>query len=386
MGIPPAVPDGRAQQLHIVGMGKLGGAELNVSSDIDLVFLYPDEGETAGPQRISNHEYFTRLGRRLIAVLSELTAEGYVFRVDMRLRPYGEGGPLVSSFEMLENYFITQGREWERYAWIKGRPLTGDRGSELEELVRPFVYRRHLDYNALAALRQLHGQIRLEVERRDIADNIKLGAGGIREIEFVAQVFQLIRGGREPALRTRPTLAVLGLLGGRNLLPEPAVRELSDAYVFLRTLEHRLQYLDDRQTHVIPQSQEDRERIARMMGLSDYRALAAALGAHRECVSRHFQGIFAATPDVNHPNAGLWHSVDLDVAARAPGDLAALGYQRPDTIAERLKAMRGGTRYREMPAASQARLDRLVPLAIEKAAAGRRPTRRSSACSTCSTR
>jgi glutamate-ammonia-ligase adenylyltransferase len=372
-GHPVGGPDRRAQQLHVVGMGKLGGAELNVSSDIDLVFAYPEEGETAGERSISNHEYFTRLGRRLIAALSEMTAEGYVFRVDMRLRPYGDGGPLVSSFDMLENYFITQGREWERYAWIKARALTGDRGAELEELARPFVYRRHLDYNAFAALRELHRQIRLEVERRDIADNIKLGAGGIREIEFVAQVFQLIRGGREPALRARPTLAVLQHLGSRDLLPGQSVRELTDAYVFLRNLEHRLQYLDDRQTHVLPRSDEDRERVARMMGFADYRALAAGLEAHRERVSLHFGEIFAATPDVHHPNARLWHPVDGDVAAQATGDLAALGYREPAAIADRLKAMRGGARYREMPAASQARLDRLVPLAIEKAAAGRGP-------------
>jgi glutamate-ammonia-ligase adenylyltransferase len=369
-GHPAGGPGGRAQQLHVVGMGKLGGTELNVSSDVDLVFAYPEEGETVGARSISNHEYFTRLGRRLISVLSEMTAEGYVFRVDMRLRPYGDGGPLVSSFDMLENYFITQGREWERYAWIKARALTGDRAAELEELARPFIYRRHLDYNAFAALRELHRQIRLEVERRDIADNIKLGAGGIREIEFVAQVFQLIRGGREPALRARPTLAVLGLLGGRNLLPGQAVRELTEAYVFLRNLEHRLQYLDDCQTHVLPQAEEDRERVARMMGLADYRELAAGLAAHRERVSRHFQDIFAAAPDVNHPNARLWHPVDGELAASAAGDLAALGYREPAAIAERLKAMRGGARYREMPAASQARLDRLVPVAIEKAAAG----------------
>ena len=158
-GRPASAQNGHVQQLHVVGMGKLGGAELNVSSDIDLVFVYPEDGETRGPRPISNHEYFARLGRELIAALSEMTAEGHVFRVDMRLRPYGDGGPLVSSFEVLENYFITQGREWERYAWLKARALTGNRGAELTELVRPFVYRRHLDYNALAALRDLHRQM-----------------------------------------------------------------------------------------------------------------------------------------------------------------------------------------------------------------------------------
>ncbi|MGH6691266.1 MAG: bifunctional [glutamate--ammonia ligase]-adenylyl-L-tyrosine phosphorylase/[glutamate--ammonia-ligase] adenylyltransferase, partial [Gammaproteobacteria bacterium] len=197
-GRPLGAASGSVQQLHVIGMGKLGGAELNVSSDVDLVFAYPEEGETQGPRPISAHEYWTALGRRLIAALSELTADGYVFRVDMRLRPYGDAGPLATSFDALEDYFVTQGREWERYAWIKARLLTGDRGPELMERVQPFVYRRHLDYNAIGALRELHRQIRHEVERRDIADNIKLGPGGIREIEFIAQVFQLIRGGREP--------------------------------------------------------------------------------------------------------------------------------------------------------------------------------------------
>ena len=370
-GQPAADANGQRQELHVVGMGKLGGAELNVSSDIDLVFAYPEEGETSGPDRISNFEYFGRLARRLIAVLSEMTPDGYVFRADMRLRPYGDGGPLVSSFEMLESYFVTQGREWERYAWIKGRALTGDRRAELEELAAAFVYRRHLDYNAFAALRELHGQIRQEVQRRDIADNIKLGPGGIREIEFIAQVFQLIRGGREPALRARPTLAILALLRDRNLLAATAVGELEEAYVFLRNLEHRLQYLDDQQTHVLPQSEADRELVAQAMGLPDYDALRSTLEAHRQRVTRHFQDIFAASSDTAHPLAPLWHLVDD--AARVAAELAALGYRRPQAVAERLKAMREGRRYREMPAASQARLDRLVPLAIEAAASAGDP-------------
>jgi glutamate-ammonia-ligase adenylyltransferase len=251
-GYPVGSESRRRQQLHVIGMGKLGGRELNVSSDIDLIFVYPEEGETDGSRPISNHEYFTGLGRRLIGALNEATEDGYVFRVDMRLRPYGDGGPLVMSYEMLENYLITQGREWERYAWIKARALTGDRGADLMELVRPFVYRRHLDYSAFASMRDLHRQIRLEVERRELFDNIKLGPGGIREIEFIAQVFQLIRGGREPDLRRQPTLEVLGLVAERNLLPSGAVQELADAYAFLRRLEHRLQYLDDQQTHTLP--------------------------------------------------------------------------------------------------------------------------------------
>ncbi len=370
-GSPVGAASGRAQRLHVLGMGKLGGGELNVSSDVDLVFAYPEEGETGGVQPISNHEYFTRLGQQLIAALSEITADGYVFRVDMRLRPYGDSGPLVASFDALENYFITQGREWERYAWIKARALTGDREADLMEVVRPFVYRRHLDYGAIAALRDLHRQIRQEVARRDIAENIKLGPGGIREIEFIAQVFQLIRGGRDPDLRKQPTLAVLPLLVERNLLPATAVDELADAYGFLRNLEHRLQYLDDQQTHVPPQSEADRGLVAEAMGFGDYAALAAALDAHRGRVARHFEDIFAASQDAGHALAHLWQeSPDAEKSVAA---LAALGFRQPGTIESRLKSMRSGSRYREMPAASQARLDRLVPVAIEVAAAGKDP-------------
>ena len=362
---------GRDQQLHVLGMGKLGGSELNVSSDIDLIFIYPEEGETRGPNAISNHEYFTRLGRRLIAALSELTADGHVFRVDMRLRPYGDSGPLVASFDALENYFITQGREWERYAWIKARVLTGDRGTELMEQVRPFVYRRHLDYNAIAELRDLHRQIRIEVARRDIADNIKLGPGGIREIEFIAQVFQLIRGGRDPALRTQPTLAVLPLLAQNNLLPAAAVRELTEAYGFLRNLEHRLQYLDDQQTHVLPQPEADRALIAGAMGLDGYGALAATLDAHRARVTSHFEQIFAASSGGEHALTSLWQeNTDTGKSVNA---LATLGFREPQAIESRLQNMRSGSRYRGMPAASQSRLDRLVPLAIEAAATQKDP-------------
>ena len=367
-GRPVGAASGAAQQLHVIGMGKLGGRELNVSSDIDLIFIYLEEGETAGDHPLSNHEYFTHLARRLIAALNEITADGYVFRVDMRLRPYGESGPLVTSFDMLENYFITQGREWERYAWIKARPVTGDRGNELLDLARLFIYRRHLDYSVFASLRELHGQIRREVERRDMLDDIKLGPGGIREVEFIVQVFQLIRGGRDPALRQQPTLVVLPLLAERNLLPAPAVAELREAYVFLRNLEHRLQYLDDRQTQSLPSDETERALVAHSMGFGDYAGMLAALNRHREQVSRHFDQIFAAVPHGEHALAGLWQdSGDEANAGQGIAQLGELGYRRVADLQRRLHAMRSSGRYRQMPASSQSRLDRLVPLAIETA-------------------
>jgi [glutamine synthetase] adenylyltransferase / [glutamine synthetase]-adenylyl-L-tyrosine phosphorylase len=369
-GEPRGESSGSLQRLHVVGMGKLGGGELNVSSDVDLVLLYPEEGETDGTRALSNHEFFTRLARRLTALLSELTEDGYVFRVDLRLRPYGDSGPLVASFDMLENYLIAQGREWERYAWIKGRSVTGDRIQELMELVRPFVFRRHMDYSAFASMRELHAQVRLEVERRDIAENIKLGPGGIREIEFIVQVFQLIRGGRDAALRRQPTLSVLPLLAERRLLTADAVQELTAAYVFLRNLEHRLQYLDDQQTHALPRSTEDRELIAASMGCADYTALREKLEHHRAAVTRHFNDIFVAAPHERHELDALWHDIgEAADSGRVRELLSSMAYVDTREIERRLRALKQSLRYRQMSASSQARFDRLVPMSVHAAAA-----------------
>src|SRR6266581_2752964 len=244
--------------LVVVAMGKLGGRELNVSSDIDLVFLYSGSHDAAGR--------YERAGRKLIQLLSEPTEDGFVFRVDMRLRPYGASGALASSFDALDRYFVTQGREWERYAWIKARPVTGAGHEELIKIVKPFVFRKYLDYAALAAMRTLHAEVRRDVARRELAGDVKLGPGGIREIEFVAQALQLVRGGREPQLTVRPTLEVLGELSEKKFLPESAARDLSAAYLFLRNVEHRLQYLDDAQRHDLPRDDDDRARLARMAG------------------------------------------------------------------------------------------------------------------------
>ncbi|MBR0568538.1 bifunctional [glutamate--ammonia ligase]-adenylyl-L-tyrosine phosphorylase/[glutamate--ammonia-ligase] adenylyltransferase [Azoarcus sp. L1K30] len=363
----PVSPTGWAQELLVIGMGKLGGRELNVSSDIDLIFVYPEDGDTAGTKVISNFEFFERLGKQLIQALAEVTEHGQVFRVDMRLRPNGDSGPLVASFDMLENYFITQGREWERYAWIKARVLAGERWQELERISRPFVFRKYLDFGAINAMRELHAQIRREVARRDRAQNIKLGPGGIREIEFIAQVFQLIRGGRDIDLQTRPTLKVLAGLAERGILAADSVRALEAAYIFLRRLEHRLQYLDDAQTHDLPASEADRLLVARAMGFDDYPALLAALDGHRAVVGHHFDAVFADPNQEDHSLEAIWSGAD-DTELSTPA-LATLGYRDPAAAARRLATIRSSPRYQQLPNKIRGRLDALMPRVLEAAAA-----------------
>ncbi|NMF98124.1 bifunctional [glutamate--ammonia ligase]-adenylyl-L-tyrosine phosphorylase/[glutamate--ammonia-ligase] adenylyltransferase [Aromatoleum toluolicum] len=362
----PVSQTGWEQELLVVGMGKLGGRELNVSSDIDLIFIYPEDGETGGAKVLSNFEFFERLGKQLIQALAEITEHGQVFRVDMRLRPNGDSGPLVCSFDMLENYFITQGREWERYAWIKARVLAGERFEELEKIARPFVYRKYLDFGAINAMRDLHAQIRREVARRDRANNIKLGPGGIREIEFIAQVFQIIRGGRETQLQIRPTLKVLARLGERGFLAPEAVAELGEAYEFLRRLEHRLQYLDDAQTHDLPGNDEDRARIARAMGFPDFAALLDVLDRYRAMVSRHFEQVFGDPAEEGHTLDSMWASAGD--SGQAEATLTKLGYRDPPAAARRLAAIRTGNRYQQLPNHIRSRLDALIPRVIEAAA------------------
>ena len=349
------------QPLLVIGMGKLGGGELNVSSDIDLIFVYPEDGETNGPRKLSNHEFFTRLGRKLINLINEATADGYVFRVDMRLRPYGDSGPLVMSFAALEEYLVSQGREWERYAWIKARVIAPEdcpQTAELMQLVQPFIFRKYLDFGAIDSMRKLHAQIRQEVQRRDCINNIKLGPGGIREIEFTAQVFQLIRGGRDAQLRIRPTQSTLQQLARNGQLPAPAVADLDAAYVFLRNLEHRLQYLDDQQTQELPEKAEDREIIADAMGYADYAALLDKLNRHRALVNRQFEQIFG-TQQEGQDGGQLWHE-GISSEELHPL-LENLGYRFVNDSAQRLLQLQSGGRYRQLPELSRQRLDKLIP-------------------------
>ncbi len=374
-GAPYAVPafagdaDAALQQLHVVGMGKLGGGELNVSSDIDLIFLYPEEGITrGGVVEVSCSEYFNQLGKRLIQRLSNVDADGYVFRVDMRLRPWGDG-PLAMSFDALENYFVAHGRDWERYAWIKARVLTGDRAGELMKVAQPFVFRRYLDFGAVESLKGLHAEIRREVARRDLTDHVKLGPGGIREIEFIVQAVQMIRGGREARLRERPTVPTLHTLAELGLLPRDAVDTLAAAYDFLRRVEHRLQYADDQQTHTLPQNGDERARLAQSMGCVDWPAFMIALDAHRANVSRHFDFILGDAPSAD----ALRSAPTKDFSVDAMEILAAQGFADHDELNRLIKVTLGGSKIRRLAGGSRERFEQLLPHAVEAARATSAP-------------
>lgn len=380
-GEPIGEESGRAQQLMVLGMGKLGGCELNVSSDIDLIFIYNEDGETAageGQRQLSNHEFFARLGKKLIGDISAVTEDGFSFRVDMALRPNGNSGPLVASLNMLEQYLMAQGREWERYAWVKARAITGDAQdiALLEGVVQPFVYRRYLDYGAIHALRDMHGQIRAEVKRQESrhperSNNVKLGRGGIREIEFLAQVFQLIRGGRDPELRDRSTRRTLNVLAKKGLLAPDVVEQLQEAYRFLRTLEHRLQYLDDAQTHVMPAREDDVELLALMMEMDNGQQLLDALARQRAFVAGQFDEMFSDKTGGEDESGGKSAPAlqSEDSAETIAASLESLGYEDADGLARRLYGSLRSGRIQALSAASRERLLQLVNSAIVMIAA-----------------
>lgn len=291
----PCSADGVPQPLLILGMGKLGGGELNFSSDIDLIFAWPEHGTTQGGRReLDNAQFFTRLGQRLIKALDQPTQDGFVYRVDMRLRPFGDSGPLVLSFAALEDYYQEQGRDWERYAMVKARIMGDDEGvytRELRAMLRPFVFRRYIDFSVIQSLRNMKGMITREVRRRGLKDNIKLGAGGIREIEFIVQVFQLIRGGREPSLQSRALLPTLSAIEALNLLSATDAQALREAYLFLRRLENLLQSINDEQTQTLPTDELNRARLAWGMHLNDWDSLTARLDALMADVRRVFNDL-----------------------------------------------------------------------------------------------
>ncbi|HXF44810.1 MAG TPA: bifunctional [glutamate--ammonia ligase]-adenylyl-L-tyrosine phosphorylase/[glutamate--ammonia-ligase] adenylyltransferase, partial [Burkholderiaceae bacterium] len=385
-GVPTSAP-GVAQDLLVVAMGKGGGAELNVSSDLDLIFVYDEEGETRptaafpAARTLTNQEFFERLGKRLIALLAEPTGDGFVFRVDMRLRPNGDAGPLVVSNAMLEEYLIRQGREWERFAWLKGRVISAPvfataeqfaaQMRALDDIVRPFVFRKYLDYGAIAAQRDLHAKIRAETGKKSARragghgnheDNVKLGRGGIREIEFIAQTFQIIRGGRDSRLRDKSTLRTLAALKSLGLLAADTCDRLAAAYDFLRRLEHALQYVDDAQTHVLPAAEEERARIARLLRLPSAAALTQQFEATREFVAATFDAVFLAAPAANGNGGG-------EIAGEALTQrLAALGYAQPSESGARIEALLASRRVMASETAPAA-IQRLLAQALEPIAA-----------------
>ena len=369
----PYYADGSPMNLVVLGMGKLGAWELNVSSDIDLIFAFAEEGETRGEGRTLSHgEFFTRLGQKLIAMLDKQTPEGFVFRVDMRLRPFGDGGPLVTSFDALETYYQVHGREWERYAMIKARPVAGDQasGKELMAMLHPFVYRRYLDYGAYESLRDMKGMIAKQVKRKGMEQNVKLGPGGIREVEFIAQVFQLIRGGREPALQERRVLSVLPLLQKTDVLPEFVVSELMAGYRFLRDVEHRLQSYLDQQTHELPKDEYPRLRLASSMGFDNWQSFYGELEHHRQRVHNHFEQVFEAPQNVEQEDRNvfydIWHaSLDTESACAA---LSEAGYQQPELVLKRVNELHRGRLYQSLSTNGKSRLDRLMPLLLGAAA------------------
>ena len=364
----PVDEHGCAQRMLVLGLGKLGAEELNFSSDIDLIFAYPSRGDTRGGKRnTTNEEYFQRLGRSLIKVLSERTDEGRVFRVDMRLRPFGASGPLAMSFAALEQYYQTHGRDWERYALVRARVVAGDRegGCALLERLFPFVYRRYLDFGALESLRDMKRMITEETKRKGMADNVKLGTGGIREVEFTVQAFQMVRGGREPRLRQRRTLPVIAELGELRYLPEHAVDDLSRAYRFLRTLEHRLQQVADRQTHTLPEDVTGRGIVAAGMGLPDWTSLERVVKSHRMRVSSHFDQVLGPVdPGDGADNEGIraaWATETDDEEGHA--HMAAIGFEDADAVGawDQVKHLRDAYNIRMMDERGRARLDRLMP-------------------------
>ncbi|MCG8516922.1 MAG: bifunctional [glutamate--ammonia ligase]-adenylyl-L-tyrosine phosphorylase/[glutamate--ammonia-ligase] adenylyltransferase [Pseudomonadales bacterium] len=371
-GADPVTGEEAPQPMVVLGMGKLGGRELNVSSDIDLIFAFPSSGETRGGRRtLDNQQFFVRLGQRLIQALDQITADGFVHRVDMRLRPYGQSGALALSFAALESYYQDQGREWERYAMVKARVVAGDQraGAVLMASLRPFVYRKYIDFSAFESLRNMKAMINREVRRKGLDNDIKLGSGGIREIEFVVQAFQLIRGGRDRELQQRELQAILTQLEALELLPSDVVAELRAAYVFLRNLEHALQGIADKQTQLLPDTGIDQARVALILGFDDWQTCLDELNAHREKVARHFADIITLDEDAETTEtldegwASLWLG-ELDAEA-AGAWLSEHGYEAPEASLKVLEELRQGRPTQTMQTQGRQRLNQFMPVLLE---------------------
>jgi glutamate-ammonia-ligase adenylyltransferase len=385
----PHSQSGVPQPLVIVAMGKLGGEELNFSSDIDLVLLYPEDGTTDGPEPVTNQEYFTKVAHKLVHLLAARTAEGFVFRVDLRLRPFGDSGPVVSSAAALEDYLLIHGRDWERYAWVKARPISAESAYVplFRATIGPFVYRRYLDFGVLESLREMKALVEREVVRRDLAEDIKLGDGGIREIEFIVQSFQLIRGGQDRRLRGSSLRRALALLAGAKMLPAQAVAELDAAYVFLRRLENRLQMRADQQRHRMPAEESERAILAASMGCAEGAELLRLLDAHRGRVAAHFRAVVfgASTQErtplhspspLPAPLASPWATplplanADLDALRTR---LAQMNFDDAAAAARLLLDFQHGAVVQRLDSIGARRLGALLPVLAQDAAATAAP-------------
>ncbi len=362
--------DGQEISLVVLAMGKLGGHELNFSSDIDLIFLYREEGETDGPRILSAHEYFTRRTRQVVALLDEVTEDGFVYRVDTRLRPFGESGPPVTSFASLEAYLLQHGRGWERYAYIKARVVSppDDQATVnelLSEIIAPFVYRRYLDYGVFESLRDMKALISAEVQKRELAANIKLGPGGIREIEFIAQSLQLVRGGADPALRNTKLQEVLPALASSKGLSSSTVSRLLDAYEFLRRLENAIQAIHDRQSHDVPGDTIDQVRLALAMNCGSWQPLLESLDVHRKEVSKHFANLlFSADEEASQPDLARAFTTLWDTGESARQWQAVLHeneYREADLLAGTIVKFARAPIQRQIDATAQRRLGRFLP-------------------------
>ncbi len=367
----PRGPDGQPVQLWIIGMGKLGARELNVSSDIDLIYVYEHDGETAGSAdgrgRISNHEYFGRAVKIIYSLVGDTTEHGMVFRVDLALRPHGNSGPPAVSLAALEEYLQIQGREWERFAWLKSRVVAPfdcigtPQVQALRGVVLPFVFRRYLDYNVFESLRSLHRQIRDHATRRSAghperANDVKLSRGGIRELEFTVQLLQVVRGGQFPELRRRPTLDALQRVAQAGLMPQDTADALARAYLFLRRVEHRIQYLDDQQTHILPTRDDDLAWMAQTMGYTDCPSFLHELDAHRELVAQEFDTLLGG--DGKKPCQGKCNGGQG--TATTPPELDTLIEELPPALASRVAEWRNHPRVAALREEARVRLFRLV--------------------------
>ncbi|MES1948383.1 (glutamate--ammonia-ligase) adenylyltransferase [Salinisphaera sp. C84B14] len=374
--------EGNTQRLIIIGMGKLGGGELNFSSDIDLIFGYRAAAESDGTKPLDADGFTKRVARRLVQILSESTREGFVYRVDTRLRPFGDAGALTASITAMENYYQGHGREWERYAWVKARPVAGDieGGRQLISALRPFVYRRYLDYGTFESIRDMKALIDRQVVKAELQDNIKLGSGGIREIEFIVQAFQLIRGGQEPSLQDTRLLPTLARLASDGHLPSHTAEELETAYRFLRRAENRLQMVDDRQTHDLPEQGDERTALAESMGYETWDAFSLAMQDTREGVHQAFEQVFVSpqaddskTDGETQRLSAFWDG-ELD-ESQAKNLLGEYGIENVSAVRDALADIQGQSLYRSLEDRGRRWIARLIPLLFGAAARADNPDR-----------